>query len=94
MFFWAMALGGALLGAGMAIGGYCPGTSVVGLFAGRLDALFFMVGMMLGMTVFAVSYDSLEPLYQIGKGPAGQNLAVAAGAGRYGVGRFPSRHLV
>ena len=54
LFFWAMALGGALLGAGMAIGGYCPGTSVVGLFAGRLDALFFMLGM-IGMAVFAVS---------------------------------------
>jgi hypothetical protein len=79
MFFWAMALGGALLGAGMAIGGYCPGTSVVGLFAGRLDALFFMLGMMIGMTVFAFSYDSLEPLYQIGKGPAGQTLSGLTG---------------
>ena len=49
MFFWAMALGGAMLGAGMAIGGYCPGTSVVALFSGRLDAVFFMLGMMIGM---------------------------------------------
>ena len=79
MFFWAMALGGALLGAGMAIGGYCPGTSVVALFAGRLDALFFMLGMMIGMTVFAVSYDSLQVLYQTGKGPAGQTLAGLTG---------------
>jgi hypothetical protein len=79
MFFWAMALGGALLGAGMAIGGYCPGTSVVGLFAGRLDALFFMLGMMLGMMVFAVSYDSLQPIYTTGKGPAGQTLAGLTG---------------
>ncbi|HSD95787.1 MAG TPA: DUF6691 family protein [Sulfuricaulis sp.] len=79
MFFWAMALGGALLGAGMAIGGYCPGTSVVGLFAGRLDALFFMLGMMIGMTVFAVSYDALEPIYQTGKGPAGQTLSGLTG---------------
>jgi hypothetical protein len=74
-----MALGGALLGAGMAIGGYCPGTSVVGLFAGRLDALFFMLGMMLGMMVFAVSYDSLQPIYTTGKGPAGQTLAGLTG---------------
>ncbi len=79
LFFWAMALGGALLGAGMAIGGYCPGTSVVGLFAGRLDAIFFMLGMMIGMTVFAYSYDLLEPLYQIGKGPAGQTLSGLTG---------------
>jgi hypothetical protein len=79
LFFWAMALGGAMLGAGMAIGGYCPGTSVVALFAGRLDALFFMLGMMIGMTVFAVSYDALEPIYQTGKGPAGQTLSGLTG---------------
>jgi hypothetical protein len=78
LFFWAMALGGAMLGAGMAIGGYCPGTSVVGLFAGRLDALFFMLGMMLGSTVFALSYDSLQSLYQV-KGPANQTLSGLTG---------------
>jgi hypothetical protein len=78
MFFWAMALGGALLGAGMAIGGYCPGTSVVGLFSGRFDALFFMLGMLLGSSVFAVSYDSLQPLY-LTKGPASQTLAGLTG---------------
>jgi hypothetical protein len=79
MFFWAMALGGAMLGAGMAIGGYCPGTSVVGLFSGRFDALFFMLGMMIGMMLFAVSYDSLQPIYQTGKGPASQTLAGLTG---------------
>lgn len=78
LFFWAMALGGAMLGAGMAIGGYCPGTSVVGLFAGRLDALFFMLGMMLGSTVFALSYDSLQTLYLV-KGPANQTLSGLTG---------------
>ena len=47
-FFWAMAAGGALLGTGLAIGGYCPGTSLVGLFTGRIDALLFMLGMLIG----------------------------------------------
>jgi hypothetical protein len=79
MFFWAMALGGAMLGAGMAIGGYCPGTSVVGLFSGRFDALFFMLGMVIGMMVFAVSFDSLQPIYQIGKGPESQTLSGLTG---------------
>ena len=79
MFFWAMALGGALLGAGLAIGGYCPGTSVVALFSGRIDALFFMLGILIGTMVFAVSYDSLQPLYQTGKGPARQTLAGLTG---------------
>ena len=29
-FLWATLLGGVLIGAGFALGGYCPGTSVVG----------------------------------------------------------------
>jgi hypothetical protein len=79
MFFWAMALGGALLGAGLAIGGYCPGTSVVALFSGRIDALLFMLGILIGTTVFAVSSDSLQVLYQSGKGPTGQTLSGLTG---------------
>ena len=44
-FLGAAALGGALVGAGFAIGGYCPGTSVVGLMSGRIDAGIFLVGL-------------------------------------------------
>ena len=40
-FLGAAALGGALVGAGFALGGYCPGTSVVGLVSGRIDAGIF-----------------------------------------------------
>lgn len=54
----AAAVGGALVGAGFAMGGYCPGTSVAGLFSGRLDALAFIVGVVLGTTAFAVFYGA------------------------------------
>ena len=54
----ATAVGGALVGAGFAMGGYCPGTSVAGLFSGRLDALVFVVGVVLGTTGFAVFYGT------------------------------------
>lgn len=57
-FFWATATGAALIGAGFAIGGYCPGTSVVGFMSGRIDGLVFMVGMVLGIFGFASVYDS------------------------------------
>lgn len=52
----AAALGGVLVGAGFAVGGYCPGTSVVGLFSGRIDALVFLVGLLAGTFVFAGLY--------------------------------------
>ncbi|MBI5792113.1 MAG: YeeE/YedE family protein [Rhodocyclales bacterium] len=52
----AAAVGGALVGAGFAVGGYCPGTSVAGLFSGRMDALVFVVGVSTGTAGFAVFY--------------------------------------
>jgi hypothetical protein len=78
-YFWAMAIGGALLGAGMAIGGYCPGTSVVGLFTGRFDALLFMSGMLIGTTLFAANFDSMQGLYLAAQGPNGQTLTALVG---------------
>lgn len=37
----AILVGGFLLGAGLVIGGYCPGTALAGAAGGRLDALLF-----------------------------------------------------
>lgn len=73
-FYWAMALGGLLIGAGFALAGYCPGTSAVGLAGGRLDALVFMLGMVLGTALFAAVFGSLEGLYYAAEGPEGQTL--------------------
>lgn len=73
-FFWAMLLGGALLGVGLSVGGYCPGTSVVGLFSGRMDALFFMVGMLVGTLIFTSVFDEIQGLYLAGKGANRQTL--------------------
>ena len=52
----ASAIGGVLVGAGFAIGGYCPGTSVAGLASGRVDALVFIVGLLVGTFAFVGLY--------------------------------------
>ncbi|ANJ67103.1 hypothetical protein A9404_06635 [Halothiobacillus diazotrophicus] len=57
-YLWATALGAALIGAGFAVGGYCPGTSVVGFVSGRIDGLVFMLGMVIGIFGFAGVYDT------------------------------------
>lgn len=73
-YLWATLLGGALVGAGMAIGGYCPGTAVVGAAAGRIDGIVFFVGLVLGAIVFAGAYDPLQPLMNAAPGPEAQTL--------------------
>ena len=63
----AAAIGGVLVGSGFAVGGYCPGTSVVGLMSGRLDASVFLLGLIIGTLVFAGAYDQLEALTAMGE---------------------------
>jgi len=53
-------LGGALLGFGFVVGGYCPGTSVVGMATGRIDALVYGAGLMAGIFVFGEAYPYIE----------------------------------
>ena len=47
-----LGLGGLLFGLGMVIGGYCPGTAIASLATGKLDALVFIVGFLIGSLVF------------------------------------------
>ena len=73
----AAAMGGAMVGAGFAVGGYCPGTSVVGAVSGRIDAWVFLLGLLLGTVLFAWGFDSLEPLTVAGDFMGGDTLGEA-----------------
>lgn len=66
-FLGAAALGGALVGVGFAIGGYCPGTSIVGLVSGRIDAAIFLLGLLLGTWLFSSTYPSIKFLTTLGE---------------------------
>jgi uncharacterized protein len=68
-FVGATAAGGALIGAGFAVGGYCPGTSVVGTMSGRIDGLVFALGMLLGIWGFSAVYDAdwIQAILHAGK---------------------------
>ncbi len=60
-------LGGVLVGAvcfgiGMAVLGYCPGTSVAGCGEGRRDAMAGVAGMMAGAALFVAMFPMLQPL--------------------------------
>lgn len=62
-YLWPQVVGGFLFGLGFIIGGYCPGTSVVGVVSGKLDAIVFLVGMVIGIWVFAFGFPVWGEFY-------------------------------
>ena len=58
-FLWPQIVGGLLLGFGFVIGGYCPGTSVVAVSTGRIDALIYGGGILAGIFVFGEAYPAI-----------------------------------
>ena len=59
----AQAVGGIILGVGFAIGGYCPGTSVVGAVTGKIDGMVFIAGALFGMFVFDEAFPGIENFF-------------------------------
>jgi len=64
-YLWPGIVGGLIMGVGFIIGGFCPGTSLVGLATGKLDAVMFVFGVLFGIYLFgetisgyAVFFDS------------------------------------
>ena len=53
-------VGGLCFGAGMAIFGYCPGTSVAACGEGRRDAMVGVLGMLLGAGIYVAFYPQLS----------------------------------
>lgn len=55
-------VGGLLFGVGFILGGYCPGTCLVGAAGGRLDALMALGGMVAGMLVYSALGTIMQPV--------------------------------
>ncbi|HPE86978.1 MAG: hypothetical protein EOL88_00455 [Bacteroidia bacterium] len=62
-FLWSTLVGGVIMGFGFVIGGFCPGTSLAGAATGKIDAMFFLGGILLGILLFAESYPLFENLH-------------------------------
>ncbi len=62
-FIWSAILGGIILGMGFMIGGYCPGTSMVASATGKVDGMFFVIGLMGGILAFAETEPYFAKFY-------------------------------
>ena len=56
----ALIIGGSLFGAGWAIMGFCPGTSIGALGEGRWHAIFAIIGMITGAAIYAKLYPFIK----------------------------------
>lgn len=63
-YFWSAIIGGLIMGLGFVVGGYCPGTSVCAASIGKLDAIVFVFGILVGIFIFGEGYSIFEPLYK------------------------------
>jgi len=70
-FIPAQAVGGFLLGVGFIMSGLCPGTSIVSMVSGRIDAWVTFAGIFVGIALFTLTVDwvpGLLTLYKAGSG--------------------------
>ena len=58
---------GLMFGAGFAISGWCPGTAAVGLASGKIDAIVYLAGAMIGCILFNELFSILKPIYTWGQ---------------------------
>jgi uncharacterized membrane protein YedE/YeeE len=58
-------VGGFLLGVGFILSGLCPGTSVVSLASGRIDAAFALAGVFFGTFLFSLLIDVFPAVQQL-----------------------------
>lgn len=56
-------IGGAIMGVGFVVGGYCPGTSVCGAAIGKVDAMVFVVGGVIGVLLFGEGFPLYDAFY-------------------------------
>lgn len=79
LYVLGVAGGGILFGAGFALAGYCPGTSIIASVEGRRDAWFTLFGALAGALAYIVAYPALAP--RLVEPASFGNLTLAGAAG-------------
>ncbi len=56
VFLAPVIVAGLIFGAGMVIGGYCPGTVTVSVATKKIDGIVFLLGFLVGVIIYAETY--------------------------------------
>lgn len=59
-------VGGVIMGIGFILGGYCPGTSITGVAIGKIDAMFFVGGGLIGVLLYGEIYPAIASFVSSG----------------------------
>ncbi len=62
-YIWGAIIGGVIMGIGFVAGGFCPGTSVCAAAIGKIDAMVYIVGILIGVFIFSELFTLFEPIY-------------------------------
>lgn len=62
-YLWGAIIGGVIMGIGFVAGGFCPGTSLTAVAIGKIDAIVYVIGIMIGVFIFSELFELFEPLY-------------------------------
>lgn len=65
--YGAYIVGGLIFGVGFVMGGWCPGTAATGVASGKIDALIFLLGAVIGSALFNEMFGLIKPLYESGQ---------------------------
>jgi rhodanese-related sulfurtransferase len=59
-YLWPGIVGGLIMGVGFIVGGFCPGTSLVGAATLKLDGVFFVLGVFSGILLFGETISNFN----------------------------------
>ena len=62
-FLTSAIVGGVIMGLGFIVGGFCPGTGIVAAAIGKIDAIVFLVGIFIGIFLFAEIFPLVKDIY-------------------------------
>ena len=62
-YLWGAIIGGVIMGVGFVAGGFCPGTSLCAVAIGKIDAVVYVIGIMIGIFIFSELYPLFQPIY-------------------------------